>query len=243
MTLVRSKLRLIGINGVENNWTILLLALLTILVCQTTTGQVATIQDKDGWTNVRKSPGRQSEIIQKIHENQVFLYNPDVSEEMQDWVSVYIPKNNFSLGKSEPDFIVGFIHRSRLLPLEKLKEYSKEEFSFQYKIGPFNIENRVIDKQDDKWVTAIDGRPVWGTDGGLPRTQVNGIQLKIEGKEIEIHKVFFSDIYECDNKFTVYKNRDTYFVYQWNSDGAGAYVIVWVLDKMGVKQRFIGTIN
>lgn len=216
--------------------------ILTILTIQISFGQVAIIQDPDGWTNVRKAPDGQSEIIHKVNENEVFWYDHEMTDKEQDWISIYIPKNDFCLGKSEPSYIVGFIHKSRLLPLEKLEEYTGDEFTFQYKLSDFDSTGRIVNKQDEKWVTEIDGRPVWGTDGNFPNTQVINIEIEIDGQEIEIHKVFYSDIYECDNGFSIYKSGEIYFVHQWNSDGAGAYEIVWVLDKTGLKQRLVGTI-
>lgn len=64
----------------------------------------------------------------------------------------------------------------------------------------------------------------------------------IEDKRIPIHEIFFQDIYECDNDFNIHKIGNLFIVHQWNSDGAGGYEIVWVLDKNGVKQRLVGTI-
>lgn len=220
---------------------IVLTFILTILTIHISFGQVAIIHDPDGWTNIRKAPNGQSEIIHKVNENEVFWYDYETTDIEQDWISIYIPKNDFCLGKSEPNYIVGFIHKSRLLPLEKLEGYSGDEFTFQYKLSDFDSTDRIVEKQDGKWVTAIDGRPVWGTDGNFPKTQVIDIEIKIEGQEIEIHKIFYSDIYECDNELSFYKNGDTYFAHQWNSDGAGAYEIVWVLDKNGLKQRLVGS--
>jgi hypothetical protein len=220
---------------------IVLQIILTVLTVQISFGQVATIQDPDGWTNVRKAPDGKSEVIHKVYENEVFWYDFEPTDKEQEWISIYIPKNNYSLGKSEPNFIVGFIHKSRLLKLEQLQGYSGNDFQFDYQLSDFDTANRVIDKQDGKWVTAINGRPVWGTDGNFPKTQVDKVEVIIEGKEIEIHEVFYSDIYECDSGLSIYKNGDTYFVHQLNSDGAGAYEIVWVFDKNGLKQRLVGT--
>ena len=220
---------------------IVLSIILTVLTIEISFGQVATIQDPDGWTNVRKSPDGKSEIIQRVYENDLFWYDYEEADQQKEWISIYIPKNDYSLGKSEPGYIVGFIHKSRLLPLENLQRYTGNDFTFEYELSDFDSTDRIIDKQDRKWITAIDGRTAWGTDGNFPKTQVDDIRVKIDGQEIEINKVFYSDIYECDNEISIYKNGDTYFVNQWNSDGAGAYEIVWVLDKNGLKQRLVGT--
>jgi hypothetical protein len=155
---------------------IVLQIILTVLTVQISFGQVATIQDPDGWTNVRKAPDGKSEVIHKVYENEVFWYDFEPTDKEQEWISIYIPKNNYSLGKSEPNFIVGFIHKSRLLKLEQLQGYSGNDFQFDYQLSDFDTANRVIDKQDGKWVTAINGRPVWGTDGNFPKTQVDKVK-------------------------------------------------------------------
>ncbi|RXQ90945.1 hypothetical protein EO244_12635 [Ancylomarina salipaludis] len=220
---------------------ILLITLFTMMT-QLTFGQVALIKDSDGWTNVRKEPNGNAKVIHKIYGGEVFWYNSESTDKEQDWISIYIPKNKFSLGNSDPTEIEGFIHKSRLLPLDSLKSYTGTNFKFNYEIKAFDQTNRIVGKQDDRWITSIDGRPVWGTDGDFPKTEVNNISVEINGLNLEVHKVFFSDIYECDNSFSVYESNGTFFVYQWNSDGAGAYQIVWVFDKSGLKQRLVGSI-
>ncbi|WP_461633501.1 hypothetical protein [Labilibaculum euxinus] len=214
--------------------------ILIISTFQIAFGQVATIKDPDGWTNVRKLPDSKSEIIHKVFQNEVFWYDYESTDKLQDWVLISIPKNDFSLGMSDPSYIEGFIHKSRLLQLDSLNVYKGEDFSFKYVLSEFTPSNRIIDRQEGRWVMAIDGRPVWGTDGDFPRTQVDNIEVKIKSKAIKINKIFYSDIYECRHSFEIYQNGETYFVHQWNSDGAGAYEIVWVFDNDGLKQRLVG---
>ncbi|MDN5214726.1 hypothetical protein QQ020_21790 [Fulvivirgaceae bacterium BMA12] len=221
---------------------ITLTIILTVLTFQCSIGQVAIIQDPDGWTNVRKEPNGQSKIIHKIYENEVFWYDDETTDHQKDWISIYIPKNDYCLGKSEPPYLAGFIHKSRLLPLEKLDPCKGKAFSFKYVLSEFNPTNRIIDKQDGKWITQIDGRPVWGTDGNLPKIQVDDIVVEIDGQLLIINKVFYADLYECNHAFSVYKNGEIYFVHQWNSDGAGAYEIVWVLEKNRLRQRLVGSV-
>ena len=209
-----------------------------ILSAAISEAQVAIINDKDGYTNVREQPNTQAEVIHRINSNEVFWYS---DEEQGEWIKIYVPKNDFSFGSTQTDFVEGFIHKSRLLPLEKTKAYKGSNFTFKYEIKPFSTQGRIIDKQEGRHIVAIDGRPVWGTDGNYPKTQVIGVDVRVEGKQIPISRAFYNDIYECSNSFNVYKNGDTYFVYQWNSDGAGGYQIVWVFTKEGLKQRLVGS--
>jgi hypothetical protein len=206
------------------------------------TAQVAIIKDKDGYVNVRKEPNGTSQIIHKILNNEVFWYQYEEGMEIKgEWIAVYIPKNDLSLASTQPEYIQGYIHRSRLLHLDKLEPYQGKEFHFEYVVKPFFTGNRIVDKRDGRWVVAIDGRPVWGTDGDFPRTQVESISVSLDGKKIPVSRVLYSDIYECTNEFQVFMNGDTYFVYQANSDGAGSYQIVWAFTKDGLKQRLVGS--
>ena len=218
------------------------LILTFIVIASTTFGQVAIILDKDGFTNVRKEANGESEVIHKILDNEVFWFDYEVGYFEKEWVEVFIPKNKFSFSSSDPDYIQGFVHKSRMKPIDKLPELTDENFKFKYELIPFDSIGKIIDKHDSKWITQINGRPVWGTDGNFPRLQVNNIKVSIDNAEILIHPAFYCDIYECDGGYTIYKNGNTYFVYQMNSDGAGSYQIVWVFTKeQGLIQRLVGT--
>ena len=205
-------------------------------------GQVAIIQDPDGWANVRKLPNSNAEVVYKIKENKVFWYDPDWEGKHKDWVLIYIPKNNYSLESCGGNLIEGYIHKSRLLILERMRKYKGEDISFNYVLKNCDLTNRNVDRLEGRWVERIDGREFYGTDGPIPKLEVERIEAKIFGEEIDIHEIFYADIFECDNSFDVYRNGDTFFVHQWNSDGAGAYEVVWVLDRHGLKQRIVGTI-
>src|SRR5688572_8792531 len=111
-------------------------AILTLIVTTSVSAQVATINDKDGYTNVRVEPKPDATVIHKIQDTDIFMYEED--EKSPEWVQVFIPKNKYSIGCTEPGHIVGFIHSSRLLPIEKRPKYTGKEFVFIYTLGPFS---------------------------------------------------------------------------------------------------------
>lgn len=207
-----------------------------IFFCNLIYGQVAVIKDVDGFTNVRKLPKIDSEVIYKLKDSEVFSYQENETE--SDWITVYISKNKYQMGCGEDDTFSGYIHKSRLCPIENLNKYNGTEFSFEYKLKEFSLENKISDF-DGKWLTKINGRRIYGTDGNIPKTEVVGIETSINGKSIEISSILYEDIFECDNVFEINKNKDDYIVHQWNSDGAGGYFIVWVLANEKLKQRLI----
>ena len=211
-----------------------------LFFCNLNYGQIAVIKDVDGFTNVRKLPEINSEIIYKLKDSEVFIYQETETENEteSDWITVYISKNRYQLECGENNTIIGYIHKSRLCPIEDLTKYSGTEFSFNYKLKKFSLENKISDF-DGKWLTKINGRRIYGTDGNIPKTEVVGIETSIKGKSIEIPDILYEDIFECSNVFEINENKGDYIVHQWNSDGAGGYLIVWVLGNEKLKQRLI----
>jgi len=219
--------------------------IIIILISQISFGQSATIKDPDGWTNVREKPNSNSRIIHKVFEGEFFFWSsPEIEDNNNsEWVEVYIPVNKYSLEDnniSSPT-IKGYIHRSRIYPIEDIPIYKGSDFYFEYIMQEFDTVGKVIQYLYGE-VYTINGRQIYGNDLSTPGKQVKEIIVRIENEIIPIHRVFFEDIFECDNEFEIHKVGNFFIVNQWNSDGAGAYEIVWVLDKNGVKQRLVGSI-
>jgi len=204
-----------------------------------TFGQVAIIQDGDGFTNVRKAPNGFSEVLYKISENQVFFYWPSGDE--SDWAPVFINENKYSLGFDDT-YIKGFIHKSRLLPLEKLSKHNEQDVQFKLITSSFSENDNYVKKEHDIFVKRINGRCVWGTDGNLPRKQVSGIDVIIEGTVIDIHEVLYSDLFQTNNNFNIYKRGRTVIIYNRNSDAAGSYELTWVFKEGKLIQRLVGRV-
>ena len=210
-----------------------------IIVNSTLFAQICVINDEDGYTNVRKEPDYNSEIIYKLRDSEVFIYPVLADEYDSDWLRVEIKKNKYSIDLDYPNYsIKGYIHKSRLLEIDKLEKYHGNDVVFKYEIVDFTIENKYLDYKGN-WITEINGRRYYGTDGGKPSNEIKTIIVKIEGKEIIIPKVLFEDLFNCNNNFEIYKNKGDYIISQWNSDGAGGYLLTWVLNTNGLKQRFI----
>lgn len=209
-----------------------------MFLATTSFSQVAMIKDKDGFTNVRSGPNNDSTVIYKVENFELFFVF-EAAKNNENWLEVYIPKNQFALGCDGSDYIKGYMHSSRIIDIYDLEKYEGDDFSFKYKLDSFSFENKIVDYVDDKWISKINGRRYYGTDGETPKIEVKSIEIIMGGKEISVPKILFSDLFECSNKFEVYKYLDAYIVDQWNSDGAGGYGITWLIDSDGVKQRLI----
>jgi hypothetical protein len=101
-------------------------------------GQLATIDDKDGYTNVRKEKDKNSSIVGRLYNEDVFLYDSfhHDSNPNEEWIEIY---QNVSLDKIESlkrDFYIntlhriqnesfichGYIHRTRFIPIANLQQ-------------------------------------------------------------------------------------------------------------------------
>ncbi|WP_291870405.1 SH3 domain-containing protein [Maribacter sp.] len=213
--------------------------ILLISLISKSIGQVATIEDKDGYTNVREEPNAKSKIVYQIKKGEVFWFaEEDYYSKEIDWIQVEISKNNYSLECGSLDGLQGFVHKSKLKPLNKKEKYLGDEFVFEYVTKPFTESNKIIDYQG-QWISTINGLHPWGVTNENPEIEIEKISLTLNGNKIEVSDILISDIYECNNQFNIYKTEDTYFVHQQNGKDSGAYEIVWVISENKIKQRLI----
>lgn len=204
------------------------------------TAQVAIINDKDGYTNVRKKPNSKSEIVYKLLENEMFQY--ETENEKSDWIKVYIRKNKFDINE-EFKFsksIEGYIHKTRLLTLSSLK---MEEILFSFKSinKEFKTNENIIDYSERGIVNKINGRHPYGIDGTLPTRETIKIEVYVDGVIMPIPKVLFENLYQSNNNVEIGEHYGCYFAKQHNSDGAGGYQVYWAINHSGLQQRLIIT--
>lgn len=209
---------------------------------QVVLAQVAIIQDPDGFTNVRSEANANSKVIYKINEDQVFWIDYVEGNHEGDWIPVFVPKNKYSQYDSPNDVIHGFVHKSRILTLDKLDLYTGSNLRFKYINKPFDATQHYIEYLDGTIVKYIDGQKVWGADGNIPKLAVERIDAELNGVKLNVSPALYSNLYECSNAFKIYEKGDIYFLYQGNSDGAGWYEVVWVIADGKIVQRLVGNV-
>ncbi|BDS06805.1 hypothetical protein NT6N_18450 [Oceaniferula spumae] len=204
--------------------------LLLFKFCTSCLADYGVIQDPDGYTNMRKSGSVKAPVVHKILNHQVFHYFGRLE---QPWISVNIDTDD---GKR----VSGFVHRSRIMPLTKMKKLKQgEAISISYTTQPFVKADHKISQNEHGGVGKIDGLTVWGTDGGLPKTEITGVQLTLNGKKIEVPKRLFANLYEPSKQFNIYSHEGVFYIPQHCSDGAGGYHLVWVVDQKGKLTRWV----
>jgi len=81
--------------------------------------RLAIINDPDGYTNVREGKGAEYPIVGKIVTNEVFMFTPNYYE---DWWKV----------SNKDETVVGYMHKSRIVPFGNLSEEKKKELKSKY---------------------------------------------------------------------------------------------------------------
>ncbi len=77
---------------------------------------VGTIQDKDGFVNVRKEASSTSEITGKLTTQEYFFYIPNSTK---DWLEVS--------RKDDQKAIIGFVHKSRIRTFDSMPDNLKKK--------------------------------------------------------------------------------------------------------------------
>ena len=226
------------------------LLLLFLLISSYTFAQVnenyffAVINDKDGYVNVRKEKSVHSRVLKKLDNNTlIFVF---VYDKAHDGNWIYVDNE-------------GYIYNDRVKWIEELPKVAKgvekkNAIHFSGKDIRVTLTSQKFDKSKHSFkynkeypdaIEKIDGKPFWGTDDEMPREEYKNIQIYINGKQISLPKSAYDDLYEptfyTENNSIYYdKEHDSYYIVATNSDGAGAYMVCWQIEKGVYKGRKIG---
>jgi len=207
----------------------------------------AIINDKDGFVNVRKDANPKSEIIGKLYSKDIFLYDTE-SETPSKWIKVYKqqPKNYL---------LQGYVYEDKIYPISKFPRLHQKKTGTN--TSTLQNDSILVTIQSSKFVsknhklsfegdqTHIDGKLIWGTDDSTPRIHISFVKITIDGLSIDIPKNAFEDLYEPNySNFNVYLGKNnTIYIEMDNSDGAGAYTIIWIIKNGKYFDRYIDNLN
>jgi len=116
-----------------------------------------------------------------------------------------------------------------------------EGMSLRMTVVPFEPKKHKITKcQIIDWsgICLIDGKPVFGTDWGLPRNQLVQAELRIGVKTITLEVSCMYNVAPTPQDFIVEKVEGGYLIRGHFSDGAGSYEAEWfVIENASVRTR------
>jgi hypothetical protein len=230
------------------------LSLIYILVnALVANGQLATIKDPDGYTNVRAGSGVNAKIIGEFHVGDVFGYG----EEKNGWVNViYYPADSF-----DTRILEGYIHKDRLLPiydLQRITENSKkltnghlelrtDSLTVELITAPFQPNQHVLEKDQGGSIQKIDGKRPLGTDGEMPLEKLTSLRVTISGNKMDIPATAWENLYNPTlETCKVFVNISTGFMYislTTTHISAGGYEMVWIFKSGRYVRRYVDQSN
>lgn len=225
----------------------LVLIFLYLHASHISSSQFAIIADKDGYVNIRNTAENKNNIADTLKNGDIVW----CSEPEGNWVMVdYIKK-----GQQE----TGYLYKDRIkllssfdsIPVQKqdikqiiFKEdsiiitISKEDFVVKYN----NIKYATSDNV--KYVSMINGKPIWGTDSNIPRSQYKSVKIQSGRKIFALPKKAMENLFEPNFDFShcyYDRNKDILFISSLNSDGAGSYALLWIIEKGVYKNKIVLT--
>jgi len=206
---------------------------------------LSVIDDPDGYTNIRKGKGTDSEIIGRVLEDEIF-YHEGYGD--SPWFQIYYSNNE--------QYLQGYIHKSRIVEVSSLprigikeaisngRRISNDTMIFEITIQNFEQNKHSYTLQNNKWVIEIDGKRPWGVDGNYPKTEVKNVSLSINDKNVLIPKEAYQDTYEFEpTSLNIFQNKNgTILITSTHSDGAGHYDLVWMIKNQKYIGRYVDSI-
>lgn len=206
--------------------------------------QFAIVQDKDGYCNVRSSYEIGNNITDKL-KNGHLVYRFEVNG---NWAHI-----NYNKGKKE---LTGNMYADRLklisdyteIPItsetEDIVTLKKDAIEIAVTQQKFDKTKYKLTyyKDSKEYIEFINGKQYWGTDGPIPRTAYKSIIVYMKGKKIVLPSAATANLFEPSlyNTQAYYdKTNDILYIQSMNSDGAGAYEVIWKIEKGVYKDRFI----
>ncbi len=206
--------------------------------------QFGIIADKDGFVNIRRSAEISDNIIETLNSGDVVY----CFEAEGDWFPI-----DFQFGNQIKS---GYVHQSRVQLIEQFKDVTNVNLtdtsaSYRFDSLSVNITTYSFDPSQNEleyfrdstsnsnftYLEKINGRRIWGTDGNIPRMQYQRLTVQFGNEEIVLptENLFEPDL---ENTFVhIDKNERTVYISALNSDGAGTYVVLWIVQDGMLKDR------
>ncbi|MBC5775485.1 hypothetical protein H8S95_15515 [Pontibacter sp. KCTC 32443] len=219
------------------------LIILTCLFYQSAFAQFAIISDKDGFVNIRSSPKDGNNISGKLLNGEVvFCFKGG-----NTWLPI-----DYDLSRENKS---GYIHKTRLrfiqnftkVPCQVLTDsnaiFKTDSLTIRITKVPFNPKNNKLQfhkgdssNNETSYLEKVNGKEIWGTDGNIPKKQYGQILLQL-GKD----KIYLpvENLYEPNLDYTsvTIDSNKTIYLSALNSDGAGGYAVLWIIEKGRFKKR------
>ena len=215
---------------------------LYLLVCLTPLLFVGIIKDIDGFVNVKSTPESTINITDKLP-NYFVVYAFNAGS---NWINVDYKKNGAALN--------GYIYKDRIKYISDFKTIplksnhngkailENEIVKIEITETDFIKENHKLTyhKNQKSQLDKIDDLKIFGKDGELPTRQYKSITVEFKEAKIQLASRALANLYEPSlfNSTANYDEvKNVLYISSSNSDGAGGYEVIWIIENYRYKSR------
>lgn len=217
--------------------------LLTIL-SNLAIGQFAVINDKDGYSNIRRTEEIGNNIQDKL-ENGHFVY---CMETTGNWVDIdYEIKGQSKNGcvyKDRLKVVTTFEKVAMISKGANISLFKNDSIKVTVTSLPFDKTKHTFthDKDSKDFIGLIDGKRYWGTDGWLPTVEFKAITVVLGNKTMTLPKLAIENLFEAhigtmDVNYD--KINNTLYIQASAGDASGGYYVIWKIVNGVYKERYI----
>lgn len=219
-----------------------ILSFLLVFIFSYAHAQFALVEDKDGYTNIRGKAAISAPVVGRVASG-TMVY---ILEGEKDWSNV---EGN--------EGVSGYIHNSRLRKIQSyqkvpvlketgdsivFKNDSLQVVIRQASFVPRSGQLTYTTTDGVRYLSAINSRPFWGTDGGVPTRRYKHLTCYWRGAQVSAPDSVMNDVFEPNLELTHIwydPHHQRWFIEATNSDGAGGYEIAWMFDQGAYKTRCV----
>ncbi len=206
--------------------------------------QFAITCDKDGFCNVRSSPEKKNNIVDKLSNGHLVYCLVTKG----NWANIDYKKGTKELNGQVYADSLNFISDYEKIPLIIEKKdrvvFGRDSISVVVREQKFEKTKYKLKfhKEYNDQLQYINGKQYWGTDGEIPKTEYRSIEVNIGTKKsllpsIAIDNLFEISLYNTEVNFD--RSKNILYIQSMNSDGAGTYEVIWKIENGIYKERYI----
>ena len=174
-------------------------------------------------------------VIGKIYKNQAFWYDEKAYNNGDEWVKVVVPPSGdrFMKMTDVDEMVKGYTLSTYILPYNKLEKASVSDLSIAVDLVKFDTISH-----------KVKGRLNWGVGSITPNNKVKKVSIKVGNRKVDFPQRLFSDLYNCNTDFEIYKWGDMYLAYTNNELEENSYELLFVIANNGIiKSRVVGNLK
>lgn len=216
-------------------------------------GQLATVRDPDGFTNVRAGSSIHAKIIGRLYDGDVFGYG----RKENGWMKVYYWPSDSADSRG----FEGHIYKDRLLSIYDLPHTPEIEkparnghvivrndsLVVEIRSTAFHPDQHKLRKDKFGNIQLIDGKRPLGTDGEMPLEQLTSLSMTIGGRPVDIPASAWDNLYdptlETCGVFLDTRKGFLYVHLLSTRSAAGGYEMVWIFKNGRYLKRYVDQSN